>query len=215
MSTADPSTIAEAISMVEEEMSKLNDRITSDTPIGLDQTSELQHSIDVLVDLVSGDRTPGEVPSEKKHSEEKYFTFAVGLYRGDAKVWVEELMRDTTKEAAKRRLREAYRTSGETVAFMECIEEEAISEHEDSTEDPYVSERNIEVAQEAVSRARRPGENPSDSAFAMVEREVRNAIDECEPGTEEAYASHVAAMIERYAQNIRVELESAAFRHQL
>jgi hypothetical protein len=210
MSIADHSTIARAVSEVKEEMRKLNEQVTSDTPIGLDQTAALQQRIDRLSDLVSD-----EAGSGGTSPQEKYLTFAVGLYRGDARVWVEELMRDTTKEAAKRRLEEAYRTSAETVAFMRCIDEETIEERGDSTREATVSERNRKAAHEAVSRARRPGENPEDSVFAMVEREVRAAIEECEPGTEQAYASHVAAMFEQYAGNILQELESTTFEDQI
>jgi hypothetical protein len=75
MSIADHSTIARAVSEVKEEMRKLNEQVTSDTPIGLDQTAALQQRIDRLSDLVSD-----EAGSGGTSPQEKYFTFAVGLY---------------------------------------------------------------------------------------------------------------------------------------
>lgn len=159
--------------------------------------------------------------SEGDSPREKYFTFAVGLYEGDARVWVEELMRDNSKEAALRRLRESYRKSntvaGETIAFITCIHQEPAGEREKDDPEPRSTERghNREVARDAVTAARRPGDNPGDPAFDIVERVVNDAIDECEPGTEQAYGTHVAEMMERYARNIRQELEAAEFEDQI
>lgn len=217
MSNASQNQLAKVVSTVVEEMRELNEKVASDQSIGLDQTSALQQEIDVLADMVLG--TEGRGTS----SGEKYFTFAVGLYEGDARVWVEELMRDENKETALRRLRESYMESdtvdAETaarVAFITCIHEQPAEPcGENETQLKEEEARNREVGWNAVDEARRPGDNPGDPAFDIVERMINDAIDECEPGTEQAYATHVAAMIERYAQNIRRELEAADFQDQI